>query len=1011
MDPSVKLSTTVKQSHNNSYAGRFVPRSFNQMETEGKVLELTVGASSITYIFTMETVGKICMYNGVLDIDFDWEDGENIEAYNSGVLPADKLEVIEELQAAILPRPYWIMWSGNKGMHIYILDDAFLFRYRKCNQTEVISSWINTFPTLTANTQQYLDAVPYANRNGIRNPFCPHPKTKLIPKLYASNTTEPVSSFFYGLESRIRNCTPYARLPVIAGPAQQVMETVELDIETYEEMIRTYILQACDMTMGRATISANKLTFPDDRYCPLLKRDHTHAKSCWFISEGRVNYHCLSGKCNNKTIVLRKKQNNKITAVPQVIRDKFQSITTTGKDKYITPQEIGRVIEAGSHSLILSAMGTGKTTALKTYLTARLEAEPNLVIVFLTTRIVQSTYFANYFSSLGFSSYTEFPGGPITHKRMVVTVNSLNRLYSEAGPRISADLLICDEIDSIVKSIYSNSFTGQSRKYSTIVDTFTSYFLLSGKVVMMDGIPTHVLYHFLNEMICTARTNVLENNRCVDERKYVIYKGLQFFCNVLRKMVKRDPPLNIALISNSKKRLQLLKDVLKRACGDDWKEEECIMICSDCTPYAKKSLANPNESWSKARFLLYNSAVGPGVSYDTPDHFSSVFVDLAPYGGSHPVDIIQNIARIRHLRSNNVYVYIAGLHDVPEESRMTPSECLIESNKRFIEFHERQNNYTRSALYDGETSYPIGYILSGDQLDVFRKLASEKRLSIRRDNSVVKRLQTLVLCSVGNSREPANYMALLRKYITGNGGVFIVAENSNENVQVSNIITSQVLLSNLAEQMKGMPTTLIPEGMSDAATRTEVVRYIDISNEVAQNIWTSLFLTVINDEKTYWDNFHAIDKGQTAFIHYLDFHPLVVKLQKYAADNGSVFTPFLTFEPPVFYNSTDQLTPMKNICRELNTLLQRVGIKSAVRCPQASASTRKLIAYIRTTFLSLGLKVTRSNLPACIVDGKKVRRSGLTFDITANHCRMALAGYDQNLQKVGKGKALELLKL
>ena len=79
-----------------------------------------------------------------------------------------------------------------------------------------------------------------------------------------------------------------------------------------------------------------------------------------------------------------------------------------------------------------------------------------------------------------------------------------------------------------------------------------------------------------------------------------------------------------------------------------------IMYNADVSDITIKTLDDVETEWKQSDFIMTNSKITVGINYELDD-FEAVFLSIA--GFSSVRDVIQASARLRQIKSNNIYVH------------------------------------------------------------------------------------------------------------------------------------------------------------------------------------------------------------------------------------------------------------------------------------------------------------------------------------------------------------------
>ena len=304
--------------------------------------------------------------------------------------------------------------------------------------------------------------------------------------------------------------------------------------------------------------------------------------------------------------------------------------------------------------LVKSAMGTGKTTAMKVVISG-LNDDEN--ILFITPR-KKLNYALAHDLNLNYYEDVKNEGDKATRKelarRMVVTPQSLGAIIAEF-PDIRYRHIVLDESETVASMLVSRVTKSKSQTVKALKTVAAN----AGNVVLMDAAIGNRSKRLMKILSGAAGVGTLINQfkRWKNIRAEII-KGDKYclrveISNALQiEAIRRGE--KIAISSSSANYCELRHDVLKTMFPD----LKIGLLTGKSGAEVARILANPALA-GEYDVLIFSPAVSIGVSFDIQNHFHTVFgvyPNVAGTGDSD--DAVQGMARIRHPSLNRWVVVL-----------------------------------------------------------------------------------------------------------------------------------------------------------------------------------------------------------------------------------------------------------------------------------------------------------------------------------------------------------------
>ena len=389
---------------------------------------------------------------------------------------------------------------------------------------------------------------------------------------------------------------------------------------------------------------------------------------------------------------------------------------------------------------IKSPYDTGKTQLIKKIIK---KYDPKKVL-WVSYRISLTNDIKGNFKKYGFKSYLD--GYNYNANKLIIQLESLLNLsdgfIDEEIDVPSYDLIIIDEIESVLSQFNSPTFKGRSK------DTF--YFLEeiiknSKKLITLDGDTANRTYNFIKNfgnninIVNTVQKNqkifnIIDNNKIFDDKLYESLDKNNKIVIVSQSRIKAED-YNI-LISKKYPNLNIL--LYTSFTGDE----------------EKMKLDDVNNIWDKCDVLIYSPTIEAGVNFDKP-HFNKIFGILSDMSTSQR-SFIQMLNRVRKITDNEIILNNSG--------------CRFKEMFKLNEVKEYYN------FYDAEQQAKK---LKSFQKQIIYKNVDNKRVRVETyDNYAINYLFNLV---ENGNKEQYYFMAKLKEIIESKGHIIKFNDITNNN--------------------------------------------------------------------------------------------------------------------------------------------------------------------------------------------------------------------------------------
>lgn len=816
----------------------------------------------------------ISQYFGVMDIDI--EASKTATDAEFTVIKAEYLEMLKEKLEEMNYTNYRIYFSGSKGFHVYIYDSKLWRTPMDDLNSDQRLEWINQqvdvcFPELSDK----LDRSIYRINNGIRSFTYPHPKKHVLCKEVFATDSAPVCHWSWIFDmcrrekvlivpSIISSTRPPISIaaPVRGDPNQIVVApTGEPLLDRARLLCQSIHSTILPTLIDKGLKKGSRVYVVDGKYCPIKCSDHSQKQKCYIIdktaTERQVKIKCHTATCRAKGDIVVKEHCQPLTAIYPTIQNLQQDgiIVSSPKrvriiqkeQKYISERDIEFALDGG-YGLISAPMGTGKTTALKTWLSKQ---PADFKVLLVVVRRTQAANFVGVYP--GMQNYQNVEGSLFGLTSVVVCVNSLQRVREPTlGTIPHYDLLILDEIESTLEGLTNPQLSCSKSKQCDIWQLFKILIYSSRNVLFMDGILTDNTIRYLDDIKILSDCNLVEHSIQPDKRTYVNYSHLGSFEKDFEKDINNK--LKICLVSNAKSSLLMYAN---KAQGLGVAGASYLSITGDSSEVEKMTSSDPNNLWEKD-VLAFNTAVGPGASFDKL-HYDVMYVMCTPLSCS-PYWMYQMINRIRHLSKNLVRIIVSW----NEEKKVpTLEDYELKKAQNIVNMNWNQTKYPIPlAYFDANGADTFMLDISPANRQVIRKLVQDQRLVLRHeDDHFLKTLARYEHKKLTLNNTEA-YSKLLFEIIRRNGGTVKRELDYSSADTLKTIKLSTVLLrkssndyySGIGKQADNCITKNLAPYREDREFIETLNRQVHLNDINTQITWSQFRRALIRSDQTNYEN-------------------------------------------------------------------------------------------------------------------------------------------------------------
>ena len=295
-----------------------------------------------------------------------------------------------------------------------------------------------------------------------------------------------------------------------------------------------------------------------------------------------------------------------------------------------------------------SAYGTGKTQMIKIIL----DTFNPKKILWLSYR---KTLTNDLLGEAGFGkeyNFKDYQDGEFKADRLVIQLESVLKLNGimdfvedEIMEYPTYDLIIIDEVESVLSQFNSPTFDGNSKEAFQFVE---NVLINSKKILALDGDIGNRTYNFLNNF---GKTIDIVNEIKLNKRDFKITENRVFFNDKILDDMKNN--LKIALVSMSSNECEKYKNIIL----EKYPNKIVLIYTGDSSDKTKKDLKNVSDIWSTCDVLIYSPTIESGVNYNK-DYFDKIYGIICD--STTVRQYLQMLARIRQIKDTTYYIFNSG---------------------------------------------------------------------------------------------------------------------------------------------------------------------------------------------------------------------------------------------------------------------------------------------------------------------------------------------------------------
>jgi hypothetical protein len=291
---------------------------------------------------------------------------------------------------------------------------------------------------------------------------------------------------------------------------------------------------------------------------------------------------------------------------------------------------------------IKSPYDTGKTKLIEKIFN---KFEPKKILWLSYRKTLTNDILGSFGKKYNFKDYQE---KKYDSERLIIQVESLLKLKplifeeDEIYEIPKYDLVIIDEIESIMAQFDSVTFKGKAR------DTFefmTEIIKGSTKLITLDGDMSSRSYSFINHF---GESRNIVNKVLFNKRKFILNYNADEVYNQIKQDMKDNKHVVVASLST--KQCSFIFDMVKL----EFPDKKISIYTGQTDDQNKLDLLDVLSSWDKLDLLIYSPTIEAGVSFDI-SHFDKIYGIVCGRSTSQRA-FVQMLSRVRKINCDTITI-------------------------------------------------------------------------------------------------------------------------------------------------------------------------------------------------------------------------------------------------------------------------------------------------------------------------------------------------------------------
>lgn len=299
---------------------------------------------------------------------------------------------------------------------------------------------------------------------------------------------------------------------------------------------------------------------------------------------------------------------------------------------------------------IKSPYDTGKTQLL-TKIFKKYKQER---ILFLSYRKTLTSDLMYSFDEFGFKDYRD--ANCKETNKLIIQLESINKIkpsflfVDEEFEIPKYDLIIIDEVESILQQYNSETFKGESKSAFEFIDAIIKN---SNKLITLDG---DLSFRGFNYIKCFGSSINIINPVKKNLRKFHLIDNENAFHISITSAL--DDKKKIVIVSQTSNMCDSLFVFIKQK----YKDIKMAVYTGSTNDKDKTELSNVLKNWVELDVLIYSPTIESGVNFDIP-HFDKIF-GVVSSGCNSQRAFCQMLSRVRKITDNNIVILATRLNYV-----------------------------------------------------------------------------------------------------------------------------------------------------------------------------------------------------------------------------------------------------------------------------------------------------------------------------------------------------------
>lgn len=297
-------------------------------------------------------------------------------------------------------------------------------------------------------------------------------------------------------------------------------------------------------------------------------------------------------------------------------------------------------------------MGGGKTTQTLEFIKDKQEVliiTPNISLANNIHNRIVTEYKVDDFTIYNKISTTDKKNGKLNEcDKLIICLNSLNYISRKY------DYIVIDEIETLLNN-FTTPFLNEREEGLKIKiwSKFLDLLCYSKKVILLDAFITTKTTNLITSLYPEAESELIYYERSLEPRTREIIELNDFHLafDKVKKLLNEGKKLFIYYPYKDSKSQISMKGLYDLLCKETSKEG--YYYNADIDSDIKKTIKNPNDTWTQKDFILTNNYITCGVNYDK-QHFYCKFIFIANFNKAR--DIAQVSFRARELDTRKIYI-------------------------------------------------------------------------------------------------------------------------------------------------------------------------------------------------------------------------------------------------------------------------------------------------------------------------------------------------------------------